>query len=57
MKRYALSLLLPVLFAGSAPGLIAGIFQVNFVAPQESASVVHLILGNGVTASFTAEVR
>jgi uncharacterized protein (TIGR03437 family) len=37
---------LPVTFAGAAPGLAAGIFQVNFVAPQQSVMNANLIVGN-----------
>jgi uncharacterized protein (TIGR03437 family) len=37
---------LPVTFAGAAPGLAAGILQVNFVAPQQSLMTVNLVLGN-----------
>ena len=41
--------MLPVAFAGAAPGLAAGIFQVNFVAPQQSLMNVTLIVGNPIT--------
>ncbi len=33
-------------FAGAAPGLAAGIFQVNFAAPQQSLMRVYLSMGN-----------
>jgi uncharacterized protein (TIGR03437 family) len=36
---------LPVTFAGAAPGLAAGIFQINFVAPQQSATGLNLTVG------------
>jgi uncharacterized protein (TIGR03437 family) len=38
--------ILPVTFAGAAPGLAAGIFQVNFVSPQQSLMNVNLLMGN-----------
>jgi uncharacterized protein (TIGR03437 family) len=38
--------MLPVTFAGAASGLAAGIFQVNFVAPQQSVTNVGLLMGN-----------
>jgi uncharacterized protein (TIGR03437 family) len=38
--------MLPVTFAGAALGLAAGIFQVNFVAPQQRAMNVSLSMGN-----------
>jgi uncharacterized protein (TIGR03437 family) len=38
--------ILPVTFAGAAWGLAAGIFQVNFVAPQQSVMNVDLSTGN-----------
>ncbi len=37
---------LPVTFIGAAPGLAAGILQVNFVAPQQSLMTLNLILGD-----------
>ena len=37
---------LPITFAGAAPGLAAGIFQVNFVAPEKSAPVDLMVGGN-----------
>jgi uncharacterized protein (TIGR03437 family) len=41
--------ILPVTFAAAAPGLAAGIFQVNFIAPQESLRGVSLFVGNDST--------
>jgi uncharacterized protein (TIGR03437 family) len=38
--------ILPVAFAASAPGLAAGIFQVNFVAPGQSLMGVRVFKGN-----------
>jgi uncharacterized protein (TIGR03437 family) len=38
-----------VTFAGAAPGLVAGILQVNFIAPQASASNVNVKASGGVT--------
>ena len=38
--------ILPVTFVGAAWGLAAGIFQVNFVAPQQSVMNVDLSTGN-----------
>jgi len=38
--------ILPITFAGAAPGLAAGIFQVNFIAPQQSLMNVNLLMGN-----------
>ncbi|MBZ5618187.1 MAG: SBBP repeat-containing protein [Acidobacteriia bacterium] len=40
---------LPITFAGAASGLAAGIFQVNFIAPQQSLMNVNLIMGNAGT--------
>lgn len=37
---------LPVAFAGAAPGMAAGILQVNFVAPRQSLTYVTLSMGN-----------
>jgi uncharacterized protein (TIGR03437 family) len=42
------NVVLPVTFAGAAPGAAAGIFQVNFVAPQ-SLTNVFLIVGQNST--------
>jgi uncharacterized protein (TIGR03437 family) len=36
---------LPVTFAGAAPGLAAGILQVNFIAPQQSLTGINLRVG------------
>jgi uncharacterized protein (TIGR03437 family) len=41
--------ILPSTFAGAAPGLAAGIFQVNFVAPQQTLFNVNLLIGNSGT--------
>lgn len=41
--------ILPVTFAGAAPGLAAGILQVNFVAPQQSLMNVDPIMGTTST--------
>src|ERR1700693_469970 len=38
--------ILPITFAGAAPGLAAGIFQVNFIAPQQSLMNVNLLMGH-----------
>jgi len=38
--------LLPVTYAGVAPGLAAGIFQINFVAPAQSVMSVQVTSGN-----------
>jgi len=49
---------LPVSYAGAAPGLAAGIFQVNFVAPQQSTNYMSLILGNGNTSTqFSVSIK
>jgi len=49
---------LPVSYAGAAPGLAAGIFQVNFVAPQQSSAYLSLILGNGNTSTqFSVSIK
>jgi uncharacterized protein (TIGR03437 family) len=40
---------LPVSFAGAAPGMAAGILQVNFAAPQQSLTYVILSMGNAET--------
>ena len=50
------SLILPVTFAGAAPGLAAGIFQVNFVAPRQSLVNVALMMGTS-SAPFNIFVR
>jgi uncharacterized protein (TIGR03437 family) len=36
----------PITFAGAAPGLAAGIFQVNFAAPAQTLMDVQLVMGN-----------
>jgi uncharacterized protein (TIGR03437 family) len=36
----------PIAFAGAAPGLAAGILQINFVAPQQSLMDAYLYTGN-----------
>ena len=38
--------ILPITFATSAPSLAAGIFQVNFIAPEESLMGVQLLMEN-----------
>jgi uncharacterized protein (TIGR03437 family) len=38
--------ILPITFAGAAPGLAAGILQINFVAPQQSSMNVSLSTAN-----------
>jgi uncharacterized protein (TIGR03437 family) len=43
--------MLTVNFAGAAPGLAAGIFQINFVAPQQSTADMSVILGSGATST------
>lgn len=48
--------MLPVSFAGAAPGMAAGILQVNFTAPQQSLQYAILSLGNAET-SFSVWVR
>ncbi len=48
--------ILPITFAGAAPGLDAGILQINFVAPQQSLMNVNLLLGNAGTL-FNVFVR
>jgi uncharacterized protein (TIGR03437 family) len=40
---------LPITFAGAAPGLAAGIFQVNFTAPQQTLMNVNLSFGQNAT--------
>ncbi len=47
---------LPVTFAGAAPGLAAGIFQINFVAPPQSLSGINLTVGTG-TARLNVTVQ
>src|ERR1017187_2852075 len=47
---------LPVTFAGAAPSLAAGIFQVNFVAPQQSLMNVKLLMGTS-SAQFNVFVH
>jgi uncharacterized protein (TIGR03437 family) len=51
------STILPVTFAGAAPGLAAGIFQVNFVAPRQSLRTVNLTVGGGFGAQFSVFVQ
>jgi uncharacterized protein (TIGR03437 family) len=49
---------LPVSYSGAAPGLAAGIFQVNFVAPQQSSAYLSLILGSGNTSTqFSVSIK
>lgn len=50
------SVTLPVTFQGSAPGLAAGIFQVNFVAPQQALMNAYVQLASGAGASFNIYV-
>jgi uncharacterized protein (TIGR03437 family) len=50
------STILPITFAGPAPGLAAGIFQVNFVVPQQSLMNVNLLMGNA-SAQFNIWVQ
>jgi len=38
--------ILPVTFAGAAPSLVAGIFQINFIAPQKSLMNADLLVGS-----------
>ncbi len=47
---------LAVTFAGAAPGQAAGIFQINFVAPQSSLMTLSLFVGQA-GARFDAFVR
>ena len=37
------------IYAGSAPGLAAGIFQINFVAPQPGMTALNLTAGTATT--------
>jgi uncharacterized protein (TIGR03437 family) len=46
---------LPVTYAGAAPGEIAGILQVNFMAPPQS-STVRLLAGNS-RSEFTVSIQ
>ncbi len=50
-------MILPVTFAGAAPGLVAGIFQVNFIAPKQSLMNVDLVVGSGTRTLFNVWVR
>jgi uncharacterized protein (TIGR03437 family) len=45
-----------VTFAGAAPGLAAGILQVNFIAPQQTLTISPVIIGNA-SAQFNVYVR
>jgi uncharacterized protein (TIGR03437 family) len=47
---------LDVTFAGAAPGLAAGIFQINFVAPQQSMMSLNLVMGQAI-AQFNVSVQ
>jgi len=38
--------ILPVTFAGAAPGLAEGIFQVNFAAPAQSLMNADIVTGD-----------
>jgi uncharacterized protein (TIGR03437 family) len=49
--------ILPVTFAGAAPGLVAGIFQINFIAPQKSVMNVSLLVGITSRTLFNLWVR
>jgi uncharacterized protein (TIGR03437 family) len=46
----------PIAFAGSAPGLAAGILQINFIAPQQSLMDAYLYMGN-ISARFNISVQ
>ncbi len=48
---------LPITAAVAAPSLAAGIFQVNFVAPQQSLMNVNLSLGNTSGTQFNVWVQ
>lgn len=53
---------LPITYAGTAPGLAAGIFQINFIAPQQSQPSISMVVGNSIYAasgnpSFSVTVR
>jgi len=43
---------IPVVFAGAAPGLAAGIFQVNFIAPQAGVESLLLSVGGSFGMGF-----
>ncbi|MDP8979264.1 MAG: SBBP repeat-containing protein [Acidobacteriota bacterium] len=49
--------ILPVTFAGSAAGLVAGIFQINFIAPQKSVMNVDLLVGSTTRTLFDVWVK
>jgi uncharacterized protein (TIGR03437 family) len=45
-----------VVFAGAAPGLATGIFQVNFIAPLQTLNNVSVTVGNA-SARLSAYVQ
>jgi hypothetical protein len=47
---------LPVTYAGAAPGAVAGVLQVNFAAPPQSATAV-IQSGNNTPAEFGVAVQ
>ena len=48
---------LPITYAGAAPGLAAGIFQVNFIAPQQSLAAVNVLQGTSFGVLISVFVR
>jgi uncharacterized protein (TIGR03437 family) len=47
---------LPITCASSAPGLVAGIFQVNFMTPAQSVITLDLMVGTSI-AQFSVFVQ
>jgi uncharacterized protein (TIGR03437 family) len=48
---------LPIIFVGAAPGLAAGVFQVNFVAPPQTLPFLDLVVGNNTYTPFRVFVQ
>jgi len=49
--------ILPITFAGAAPGLAAGIFQINFVAPQQTVAPTNLFISGNFGALFNLYIQ
>jgi uncharacterized protein (TIGR03437 family) len=48
---------LPVLYAGAAPGMVAGISQINFRLPEEPSGSVYLVAGGKMSNPVEIHIR
>ena len=51
-----LAFIAPVTFSGAAYGLAAGIYQINFTAPPQTAPFLEVLLGSSIIGGFNAFV-